>query len=155
MAPADDAAAAVLDWPGGPAHPPTSKRSFLRKATPTEEAYEVLPLTGVEPTVTMGQLDALLTHRSIDEVIHDPARKVIAMASGGERFVVPLGGRFEEALLELREDQLQEVAREWSQVEEFSGQGDATVLADGIRSLATLVRTGLEHDHHLYCWVSV
>ena len=124
MAPSPEAAASVLDWTGGPEHPPAGKRSLLRRSQPTESAYEVVSLPGVEPTVTLGQLDALLTGRSIREVIHDSDRDPIASADGGERLVVPLGPRFEEAIAAMSEDQVPGLAEQWSQAEEFWGQGD-------------------------------
>src|SRR3989454_11477578 len=129
MAPSTDAAASVLDWTGGPAHPPGGKRSLLRRSQPAPAAYEVVSLPGVEPTVTVGQLDALLTGRSITDVIHDTDRKPIASADGGERMVIPLGPRFEDAIAAIRNDEVPELARQWSQAEEFWGQGDPEVLA--------------------------
>jgi hypothetical protein len=155
MAPTSQAAASVLDWVGGPAHPPAGKRSLLRRAQPAEPAYEVVSLPGVEPTVTLGQLDALMTRRSISDVIRDPDRNSIASADGGERMVVPLGPRFEKALAATRDDHVPELARQWSQAEEFGGQANPEILADGIRELASLVRRGQDRQEHLYCWVCV
>ena len=115
----------------------------------------MVSLPGVEPTVTLGQLDALVTQRSIREVIRDPGRKPIASADGGERMIVPLGQLFESAIAAVSDDQVPDLARQWSQAEEFSGQADPEVLADGVRQLASLVRRGSERQEHLYCWVSV
>lgn len=103
----------------------------------------------------MGQLDASLTRRSIIEVIHDPEREPVAAVGGGERVVVPLGQGFEEAIAATPDDELPELARQWSQAEEFWGQGDPDVLAGAVRRLAALVRQGRERQHHLYCWVCV
>jgi hypothetical protein len=155
MAPSSEAAASVVDWPGGPANPPAERRSFLRRAKRDTEAYGVVSLPGIEPTVTMGQLDALLTRRSIMEVIHDPEREPVAAVDGGERVVVPLGQKFEEAIAATPDDEVPELSRQWSQAEEFWGQGDPDVLAGAVRRLAALVRQGRGRQHHLYCWVCV
>lgn len=155
MASSNEEAAAVVGWPGGPAHPAAEKRSLLRRTKQEAQPYEVLSLPGVEPTVTIGQLDGLLTQRSIMEVIQDPDREPIALVDGGERVVVPLGARFEEALAKTRDDEVPELARQWSQAEEFWGQGDPDVLADDIRRLAALVHEGRQREQHLYCWVCV
>jgi hypothetical protein len=155
MAASDETAADVIDWVGGPARPPEEKRGFLRRTKSNAIPYEVVALPGVEPTVTMGRLEELLTGRSIDEIIRDPAREPVASRDGGERIVIPLGMKFEEALVNANSEQIQENAQRWSQAEEFWGEGDAGFLTDGLRQLAALVRAGREQGQHLYCWVSV
>lgn len=149
-APDDDAAAATIDWVGGPSQPGKKRRLLRRESMP--EPFAVVDMKGVEPTVQMGSLEEILTGRPYDEVIADPTGDVIASRDGGERVVVRLTETLQEALAEATEAQLVEAVERWAQTEEFWGQGDPAILRPEVEQLAGLARTSVQQDTRLYCW---
>ncbi|RNL78461.1 hypothetical protein [Nocardioides marmorisolisilvae] len=161
MASDDDAAAETIDRTGGPSAPPDaaeeSAELFGRRAPDTRSAisYSVLDGNGIEPTVQLSSLEALLTGRDIDELFdeHDAIDLVIASRDGGEGLVVRLPDALTRALERATETRLREVAVPWSQTEEFWGDADPSDLAEWLIDLADFVREG--SGETLYCWVSV
>lgn len=142
----DEEAAETIDWVGGPSQPPEGG----------SHPHRVISLTGIDPTVMMGSLEELLTGRSlIDEIIKDPTRKPVAVREGGERLVIPLGPRMDEALASASDERLKELAIPWSQTEEFWGQGDPEILTPLLLELAGMAREAAGEGKHLYCWLSV
>ena len=149
----DSDAAGTLDWVGGPSKPPAKKGLFPRK---TAEGLPTLPLPGLEPTMWMGKLEELLTGRSFEEILADPSGKMVASRDGGERLVLPITENLQQALGDLPDDRLDEVARQWSMRDEYYGTGgDPAVLAPALRNLRDLLRSGRSRSEKLYCWVCV
>jgi hypothetical protein len=160
MAPDDEAAGATIDRTGGPSAPPdpTEEDELFGRRSPDTRfsvAYSVLDGNGIEPTVQMGSLEALLTGRDIDELFdeNDAVDLVVASRDGGEALVVRLPDGLTRALERASEQQLREVAVPWSETEEFWGGADPDTLAEWLIDLADFVREG--SGEALYCWVSV
>ncbi|WBB74321.1 hypothetical protein O7602_01800 [Micromonospora sp. WMMD1128] len=142
-APSDEAAAAVADVLGGP-----------RAAA--DPGFDVVELKGIEPAVRLGTLEALLTNLDYDAVTRNPRQgKAVAVRDDGEVLVISLTDELRAALADAPESRLREVARPWSETEEFWGQGDQSVLAEVLIELAGLARRATTRDERLYCWVCV
>lgn len=144
VAASDDAAAVTINWDGGPSRPAVG-----------QPGYEVVALGGIEPVVLMGQLEALLTHRSLDEVRTDPGHRPVAIRDDGARLVIPIGVRLEQALVARGNAEIPEVATAWAQVEEFWGQAEPGALADAILQLIALATKAQATSAHVYCWMSI
>jgi len=164
IAPSDDAAAATIDWVGGPgrAAPKTSslgrfRRLVGRESTSTDQgSYPSVDGSGIEPVVQLGQLEAILTGRDVDEVLESSdAGQLIAERGGGERLVVRLSAPLTGALAGAPADGVPGVAARWAQTEEFWGNADPNVLAEFLRELSGLARQARERGEALYCWVSI
>lgn len=166
VAPSDDDAAATIDrdtGPGRPAPPKPAPRGGLfrrrTQATPSagnDVVYPTVDGGGIEPSVQMGRLEALLTGRTIDEVLEaNLPEQVIAERFGGERVVVRLSDALTSALADASDADLAKVAEPWSQTEEFWGHGDPSDLAQLLGDLAELARQGRERGEALYCRVVV
>jgi hypothetical protein len=143
-APSDHAAALTIDWDGGPSRPNDGKHG-----------YEVIALGSIEPVVLMGQLEALLTNRSVMEILGDPGHDPVADRHSGERLVMPIGERLAEALASLQEARIPEVAAEWAHAKEFWGRVGPTDLIDPLAELVALARKAQAQSQRVYCWMSV
>lgn len=166
VAPSDDDAAATIDrdsGPGRPAPPKPAPRSGLfrrrTQATPSgvsEVLYPTVDGGGIEPSVQMGQLEALLTGRTIDEVLEaNVPGDVIADRDGGQRVVVRLSDALTVALADASDAELAAVAEPWSRTDEFWGRADPSDLAQLLGDLAELARQARERGEALYCWIVV
>jgi hypothetical protein len=118
-----------------------------------EQRFPFVDGCGVEPTVQMGTLEALLTGRSYEDV--DDERDLEPMAIWGDEgpMVQRLPDQLVAALASSSEDRLAEVAVPWSQTDEFWGHGDPEALTGLLCELASLARTAQDSGQHLYCWV--
>jgi hypothetical protein len=137
-------AALTVDWEGGPSRP-----------TDGQHGYEVIALGGIEPVVLMGQLEGLLTGRSVMEVLDDPGHSPVAQRDGGERLVIPVGERLEAALASLDETRIPDIAASWARAEEFWGVVGPTDLVAPVTQLVALARKARAESQHVYCWMSV
>jgi hypothetical protein len=147
----DEAAAGVIDLPGGPG----AAASGLVPA-PAGLAFDVVPVKGIDPLVQMGTLEGLLTGRGYEAIVAGPrAGQILASKGGGERMVVTLTDELQAALASADERQLGSVAVPWCQTDEFFGQGDPELLAGWLRELAGLARRARDGGKRLYCWVCV
>ncbi len=152
LANTDDEAAAVIDWPGGPAKG-SSKKGLFGKALPGLPTVEG---PGIEPVVNLGMFEELLTGKTFDEQLDDPqARPIVATRDGGERLVVRLGDDFASAIARSEPARLQELAVPWAQIEEFYGQADPTDLSHFLMQLRDLAAQATDSGQHVYCWVCV
>jgi hypothetical protein len=155
----DEAAASVIDLPGGPGVPAgTSVPAWLksRRKGPDQASFDTVPTKGVDPLVQLGTLEALLTGREYELIVAGPrAGRPLAVRHGGERMVVALTDELQVALAEADHSRLASVAVPWSQTEEFWGQGDHEILASLLRDLADLARRARDRDERMYCWVCV
>jgi hypothetical protein len=147
----DEAAAATIDWPTGPEGGPV-KRLLKRK----EPGHLSIDGHGIEPVVQLGMFEQLLTGKSFDSQLDDPAsRPMVAIRDGGERLVVRIGDDFVDALAAVDRDQLPALADKWAEIEEFHGMADPRALEDRAAALGDLARTSRRHGANVYCWVSV
>jgi hypothetical protein len=152
VAPDDETAAAVIDWQGGPALGVPKQGLFGKPIAgmPTVED------TGIEPTVTLGMLQELLTGKTFDEQLADPtSRPILANRDGGERLVLRIGNDLVVPLAQAPVERLSELAQPWSEIEEFWGQADPNDLASFLTGLRELALRAHSSDQGLYCWVCV
>ena len=156
----DEAAAATIDWPGGPARPPTSKSGLLdvlrrRPASTTRDGFQSVE-GGFDPVVQAGTLMAILTERDYDEVSADPGwGRLVAERGGGESLVVALPPAVGDLLADSSATRLEQAAVAWAETEEFWGQGDPGALGGMLGELSKLARTARSTSSQLYCWISV
>lgn len=153
-APSDEAAAATIDWDGGPSRPDAQRRSVLRRG----RGLEPLPTVdfgGVEPTVQMGTLDEILTGTPFEEVLADPTAAILAERDGGERLVLRLSTRLQAALAASNAERLRGAAIPWAATDEFFGLGDPEELGDSLVELSGLARSAEQLGQRLYCWLCV
>lgn len=164
VAPSDAAAASTLDRVRGPrsvtdARPTTRWSGLFRRssggASIEEPLYPTVSVNGIDPVVQMGTLESLLTGRTFESILDSSGDPVIASQDGGERLVVRLTSTLTDALASASMPRLVEVAVPWSHTEEFSGQGEPTVLAGFLRELAGLAQHARDTDQQVYCWLSV
>ena len=140
-APSDEAAATVLrDEDAGP--PPPS--------------FDTLTTNGIDPCVMLGQLEALLTGTSYEQVIANPrhckdVQGEAELEKEDPALVIAVTDSLQRALVSADDATLESAALAWSQIEEFSGQGDAKGLASWLRELAALARRASEKSERLYC----
>lgn len=125
---------------------------------PDPERFEVVQVSGIEPVVQLGTLEALLRGVPYEQVREDPRQgKLLGSADTGSRWVVGLTDSLRDALAAATAAQLAEVAVPWSQTEEFQlfGGADADMLAGSLGELAGLAQRARDRSHHLYCWISL
>jgi hypothetical protein len=140
----DEAAAAAIDLPAGP-------------AAAADGSFDTVPGNGIDPVVQLGTLEALLTGRDYDEILQGRPRAgpVLASRDGGRRLVVTLTRDLQAALSQADHARLADVATPWCQTEELSGQGDPGLAAAWLDELAGLARRATTRGERLYCWVCV
>lgn len=147
----DADAAKTIDWPGGPeSGGPT--RLFRRREPghPSVDGY------GIEPVVELGQLEELLTGKSFDAQLADPAsRPLVAVRNQGEGLVIRIGDDFVQALASCDSEQIAGVVDAWAAIEEFHGRREPDALHERAVALSELARSARARGHHLYCWLSV
>ena len=150
----DAQAADTIDWIGGPASPPRPSGLARRSQM---AARPTVSFPRIEPTTWMGKLEEVLTRRSLDDILQDPTGQVIASRDGGERLIIRLTARLQDALASLDDDTVDEVAAQWAAPDEYYGTGaeDPELAAGALRDLVRLVRAGRERGETLYCWVCV
>jgi hypothetical protein len=71
----DAQAEETIAWIGGPANPPQD-RSLVRGSQVA--ARPTVSLPRIESAMWMGKLEEVLTGRSFDDILRDPAGKIIA-----------------------------------------------------------------------------
>jgi hypothetical protein len=125
---------------------------------PDPERFDVVKVSGIEPVVQLGTLEALLRGVPYEQVREDPQQgKLLSSPDAGSRWVVSLTDSLRDALAAATAGQLAEVTVPWSQTEEFQlfGGVDADMLAGALGELAGLAQRAGDRSHHLYCWISL
>jgi hypothetical protein len=145
----DDAAAATVEWPGGPAKPPSNGLFHKSEIEP----HPTLALEGVDPVEMMGTVEQLLTGRLSDDLLGDGCELDVASKNDGERFVMRVSSGMQDALTLATDDELREVAEPWSQTGQFWGRADPAYLGELLVQLASMIRQGLASGRRVYCWV--
>jgi hypothetical protein len=144
VAPSDEVAAGVVDRIGGPG-------SSAHPAAPA--AFSTVRAPGVDPVVLMGNLERLLTGRSMEEILDDPTSGPVVVRDGGARAVMRVTSSLARALAEMEDARVGSVALLWSHTREFWGRGDPVALATLLRALASLGREARAEDSEIYCWM--
>lgn len=111
--------------------------------------------SGIEPTVSLGQLEELLTGKTFGEQLEDPSYAVIASSEDNEVVVIRLETGFVRALTDADPPTIDRLAAPWSEIEEFGGMADPVYLGDFLHRLRELARTAIAGNAGLYCWISV
>jgi hypothetical protein len=130
LAPSDDAAAATLE--GGP------------------EGLPTLSAKNLEPTVTMGTLEELMTGKPFDEILAEYTGPIVTMGDEGP-WVNRLTEDLTTALRTVSSDRLAEVAAVWAETEEV--RSDPEIINEFLGELQQLAVRAHEQGGHLYCWV--
>jgi hypothetical protein len=146
VAPSDEIAATVVDRIGGPG-------SSAHPAAPP--AFSTVRAPGVDPVVLMGNLERLLTGRSLEEILDDPTSGPLVARDGGARSVIRLTSSLAAALADVEDQRIASVALLWSHTREFWGRGDPVALATLLRALASLGREARTEGDSIYCWICV
>ena len=134
LAPDDRVAAATLDRFG-----------------PERSGLPTLEVKGIDPCVSLGELEALLTGRTYDEVSAAARQGQIVSdpEAGDGPFVVAVTDTLRDALIVADESRLATVAIGWATTEQFA-DSDTSGLDDFLRELADLARDPI--GGHLYCY---
>jgi hypothetical protein len=108
----------------------------------------------LDPVVTVGTLESLLTGVSYEEVIDNP-RLGFEVSNASEQnpddywaSIVAITDQLRDALVAADDARLAEVAADWARTEELAGT-DPDGLAFFLRELATIAREA--GNGHLYC----
>ena len=104
----------------------------------------------------MGQLEELVPRREFDQILQDPTGQVIATRDEGERVVVSLPDNLQQALIELDDERIGELAPAWGQRDDdYELEADPDDAAAVLRELIGLFRAGKAEGQRGYCWVCV
>ncbi|MFD7641530.1 hypothetical protein ACFV4P_12835 [Kitasatospora sp. NPDC059795] len=122
---------------------------------PFGAGYDGTEVKGIDPIVTLGPAEELLTGRSDAELRADRRRgALVGMIEDGEVVVLALSDVFRDALARRGDEALREVAERWAAAEEaFHGPADPDELARFLGELAAIAVRSTARGAHLYCWV--
>ena len=107
---------------------------------------------GIEPTVSLGQLESLLTGRPLEEILADTG-SVEVVAADDEQGVVRLGESLRQSVLSFDIDNRPELVKAWSDTEELRGF-DLVSLHSFLHHLQDLMRRATTAGNGVYCLVS-
>ncbi|WP_329124522.1 hypothetical protein [Streptomyces sp. NBC_01353] len=140
-APDDNAAAAVVEMPGGPA----------------AAALDVVYLKNIDPVVAIAHLEAIATDCSYEEAGRRPRSGHLLSSPESEGpFVLSLSDTLTEALVTATPDDLAAFAEPWSMTAELRQiQVDAKTAAVALEALAGLAHRARADGLQLYCWWSL
>ena len=143
-APSDEAAASVLDRPGGPV------------AATVPPPFDTVASKGLDPYVVMGKLEVALTGQDYWAVIAGPqyARMIAGRGDEGP-WVCKVSGPLQAALATASDSALALASVDWARVEELQVNGISSDLSGVLEDLAGLARRAAARDEHLYCWMSL
>ena len=145
IAPNDAAAAITIDWVGGPAA--ERERSG---------GYPTVSIHGLESTMLTGKLEVVITGRTFDDVLATSSNELVAMRDDGEGAVMRLTSALEDALNELAEDRLAQVADAWAAPDSYWGFDlDLDLALTLLTALVGLVRDARSRGWSTYAWVCV
>jgi hypothetical protein len=144
-APSDEVAATAINRIGGPGVP--------SEDTPPLPAFDTFQTKGIDPVVMLGKLEALLTSRDYEEIVHRPrACKLLAIDDDGALLVQTLADELQTVLADADGERLAAVALPWSQIKEFWSHADPDQLASWLGEFAELARRARSRGERLYCW---
>ncbi|MFB7225758.1 hypothetical protein [Streptomyces sp. NPDC056227] len=137
----DDTAAAVVAVPGGP----------------SQAALDVVSLKGIDPVVTIAQLEAIATGCSYEEASQRPRfGQLLSSPEADGLFVFSLSDSLIEALVTATSDDLVRFAGPWAMTAELQqSQVDVETAAGVLETLAGLARRAQASRLGLYCWWSL
>ena len=144
VAPDDERAAQVIDWPSGPVAPEDGAGE--QDALPVVDAK-------IEPVVTLTKLAEILSGTPYDELAADKrAATLLAQKDEYEVLVLTISDPVTAALAGATDEDLVRAAGPWSQIEEFHGSADPDQLLEVMRELGPLARQAVDGGRSLYVW---
>ncbi|MGW7053810.1 hypothetical protein [Streptomyces sp. NPDC054887] len=134
----DEAAVAVLRYPGGPG----------------SVEYDVVCLKGIDPVVSIARLEAVMTGCSYEEVgRRSKSGGVVSLPEEGPPFVVSVSDALTDALVTATRDDIVRCAELWSRTDELRQlHVDVEFAAGVLRNLAGLAQRARVSGSRLYCW---
>ena len=131
----DHAAAAMARTPGGPG----------------QVALEVVSLKGIDPVVSIAQLEAIATSCSYEEARPRPrSGQLLSEPDGDSPLVFGLTDTLVQALATATQDDLWRLAEPWSMTAE-QGRVDCETAAGVLEALADLAQRARADGMRLYC----
>lgn len=105
----------AADWPLALQTLMMAVRVLDRPGGPDSSTFDVLPLKGVDPVVTLAQLEAIMTGCSYDEAAARPrSGQLLSSPDADSAFVVSVSDTLQEALATPSHDSLIGTAASWS-----------------------------------------
>jgi hypothetical protein len=137
----DETAVGVLDMPGGP----------------YGSAFDVVPLKGVDPVVTMAELEAVLTGCTYDEASERPrSGQLLSSPESESAFIVCVSDTLQEALASTTHPALAQVAEQWTETAELWRDSITTEIATEVLELLVgLASRARPSGCRLYCWYAL
>lgn len=162
-APSDEAAAAALDDLLDVDPDDIAATEELYRTSPDEATRPqvrtaatgtpVLQARGIDPKVSLGQLEAVLTGRSYDDVKTGPRRgSMVAAGEDGDAFVLSVPDELRAALTASEPTALIAAAREWVFDEDAEPSEESVPF---VVALAELASTAATRGERLYCRIIV
>ena len=121
-------------------------------------AFDTVEAKNIDSYVEIGEFGALVTGRTFDQVVADPAFSIMVAAASEEEgpWVSALPDALRDALADAPEDRLVAAATQWAMSEsnQVYSEPDETacVLQAFALDLAALSARARKRGHHLYCW---
>jgi len=118
---------------------------------PTPLGFDTLSTKGIDPAITMGTLESIITDRSYDEVTAAPRHCHPLTDTDADAFVVTVTDALRDAVAAADDQHLRQVAQRWADTDELAGvtPEDLVQLLD---RFAVLARDAVDRGHHMYCW---
>ncbi|MBM4471635.1 hypothetical protein GS502_20485 [Rhodococcus hoagii] len=162
-APSDEAATAALDDLLDLEPDDIATTEELYRTSPDEatrprvrtaaSGTPVLQAKGIDPKVSLGQLEAVLTGRSYDDVKTGPRRgSMVADSEDGDAFVLSVADELRTALAASDPSALIAAAREWTFDEDAEPSEESVPF---VVALAELASTAASRGERLYCRIIV
>ena len=134
----DETAVRVLDQPGGP----------------YDAAFDAVPLKGIDPVVTMAELEAILTGCTYDEASERPrSGQLLSSPEFESAVIVSVSDTLQEALACTAHPSLAGFAEQWAETAELWRDAiTADIATEVLDLLAGLASRARSSGCRLYCW---
>ncbi len=134
----DDEAVCVLDEPGGP----------------DTATVDVVSLKGIDPVVTLAQLEAILTGCTYEEASARPrSGQLLSSPEAEDAFIVSVSDTLPAALASASHASLMGAAGPWADTDELRRSGTtADTALDVLFVLSGLASRARSAGLRLYCW---
>jgi hypothetical protein len=121
---------------------------------PESIGFDTLYAKGIDPAVTLGTLESIMTGCSYDAVTDQPRHCHPITDASQEAFVVTVTDTMRDALAHADAGHLSTTAHTWARTDELRGVA-AEDLLKLLEAFAALARRAVEHGQRLYCWWSL
>ncbi|MFF4188900.1 hypothetical protein ACFYZ9_37470 [Streptomyces sp. NPDC001691] len=114
----------------------------------------MVSLKGMDPSVTMASLEAILTGCTYDEASACPrAGQILSPPEHESALIISLSDTLQEALASASDDGLPEAAHEWAGTDELQACGiTADTALEVLFLLSGLAARASSGQRRLYCW---